>query len=261
MSTNKCNELNKLNLLINLHSTCWQNSILTMLWLSKTTYKKICSYVEVKEKPSICEGVDIVKHDVDKKPYLPEKYDKGLCDRFINTIINYWKQFYKNTGKEKTEKEKTEKEKTGKEKTEKEKTEKEKTEKELLYNSLATLIDYKDLIYNYNVAFNKKPKFIHLHPDDKETTRTYNEDVLELKPGGKSHDIFFFLLFVTVYLYNTVYDVIVNNTGRFYDYNIKSECLGWLFYVTNPLKGAHMTTLFFNCNNELQYHDSNKEAT
>jgi hypothetical protein len=236
MSNNKCNELNELNLLINLHSTCWQNSILTMLWLSNTTYKKICSYVKVNEKPFICEGVDIVKRDVDKKPYLPEKYDKGLCDRFINTIINYWKQFYKNTGKEKTG-------------------------EELLYNSLATLIDYKDLIYNYNVAFNKKPKFIHLHPDDKETTRTYNEDVLELKPGGKSHDIFFFLLFVTVYLYNTVYDVIVNNTGRFYDYNIKSECLGWLFYVTNPLKGAHMTTLFFNCNNELQYHDSNKEAT
>ena len=251
MSTNKCNELNKLNLLINLHSTCWQNSILTMLWLSNTTYEKICSYVKVNEKPSICEGVNIVKRDVDKKPYLPKKYDKGLCDRFINTIINYWKQFYKNTGKEKTEKEKTEKEKT---------------EKELLYNSLATLIDYKDLIYNYNVPFNKKPKFIRLLPyDDKKITRIYNEDELELKPGGKSHDIFFFLLFVTVYLYNTVYDVIVEDKKKFRNNNITnnitSDCLGWLFYVTNHLGGAHMTTLFVNCNNKLQYHDSNKEAT
>jgi hypothetical protein len=238
MSTNKCNELNELNLLINLHSTCWQNSILTMLWLSNTTYKKICSYVKVNEKPFICEGVDIVKHDVDKKPYLPEKYDKGLCDRFINTIINYWKQFYKNTGKEKTG-------------------------KELLYNSLATLIDYKDLIYNYNVAFNKKPKFIRLHPyDDKKTTRINNEDVLELKPDGYFHDIFFFLLFVTVYLYNTVYDVIVNDKGQLHDRNITSDCLGWLFYVTNRLGGgAHMTTLFFNCNDDLQYHDSNRKAT
>ena len=81
MTDNKCN---KLNVLVNIHSTCWQNSILTMLWLSRTTYKIICPYVVDKnvdknvEKdtqiPTICKENVEIKDKVDKKTYLPKKY-------------------------------------------------------------------------------------------------------------------------------------------------------------------------------------------
>ena len=216
-------ECNKLNVLVNIHATCWQNSILTMLWLSRTTYKKICPYVvdKMKGASTICESKDNQKLFLDKKTYLPEKYDNGLCDRFINTIINYWKQLYE--------------------------------EKELLYFSLATLIDYKDLIYNYNIPFNTSPRVITLLPnkDDKEN--------FKLNTGGTSYDIFFFLLFITIKLYNLVCDFAIVKDITNKDTN--QDIIGWLFLLEDSKGRAdHMTSLFYTCDNKLQYHDSNKKA-
>jgi hypothetical protein len=216
-------ECNKLNVLVNIHATCWQNSILTMLWLSRTTYKKICPYVvdKMTGTSTICESKDNQKLFLDKKTYLPEKYDNGLCDRFINTIINYWKQLYE--------------------------------EKELLYFSLATLIDYKDLIYNYNIPFNTSPRVITLLPnkDDKEN--------FKLNTGGTSYDIFFFLLFITIKLYNLVCDFAIVKDITNKDTN--QDIIGWLFLLEDSKGRAdHMTSLFYTCDNKLQYHDSNKKA-
>ena len=191
-----------------MHSTCWQNSILMMLWLGKNTYNKMCNLA--KSNTKLCD-----KHKNIFETFLPDKYNTELCDRFIKLIITYRNNLFNN--------------------------------KYVDHCSIASLIICKDLLYNYKTPFNNDTKTLSVKTDIKTID---NNSPYILNPSGYKYDWFFFLLFITVKIYNCVCDFeIISSLDEIHVVTNDDNIIGYLFYLKDKrpkhqIKSGHMTSAF-----------------